>query len=357
MVEHPHKLGRVIRRLAALSVVGVFASGALACAPEKPSKAKLEGNETSESAQDKATIEASPVAVVNGEEISLAEFNRRVRELPEFARVRYATVAQQQDWLDSVAQFEVMADVAEKKGMGERPEVYFALKQAMADQLIEDIVREKLSMDDIDEVAIAAYYQAHKADFERPEARRVVLIEVGTREEAARIRERVLVEMERAEDSAANAFRRAAASYSTDRAVGIKGGDIGFISPGEALAEADEAQQKRARIAEAIAPLEQIGELTPVFALDPGWGLATFIEERAAEVTSMDEAASEIRQILYQERREKIVAEFIASLRKDATIKTFPEVIDALAPAPKPAARDISEITLRKQAAFGVQKP
>lgn len=348
-------------------MAGVLAGVALNCAPEKPSKAKLEGSAKSskgpERAQDKANIEASAVALVNGKAISLGEFNRRLRELPEFARVRYATVSQQQEWLDSVAQFEVMADVAEKKGMGAHPEVYFSLKRAMAEQLLEDVVREKLSMDDITEEAIDAYYQAHSADFERPEARRVVLIEVATREEAARIRKRVLVEMDRAEDSAINAFRRAAAAYSTDRAVGIKGGDVGFISPGETLevgegsAAQKSAQEKRARIAEAIAPLEQVAELTPVFALDPGWALATFIEERPAAQTSPDEAAREIRQILYKRQREKIVEGFIATLRQKADIKTFPEVIEQVKTPPEPSARDISEITLRKQAAFGVQKP
>lgn len=362
MVQHRHKLSRVSRHLAALGAVGILAGAALSCAPEKPSKAKLEGGVKSSkqpaSPQDKASIEASAVAVINGEAISFGEFNRRVRELPEFARVRYATVSQQQEWLDSVAQFEVMADVAEKKGLGAQPEVYWALKRAMAEQLLEDVVREEFSMDDITEEAIEAYYQAHRAEFERPEARRVVLIEVATREEAARIRKRVLVEMDRAEDSAINAFRRAAAAYSTDRAVGIKGGDIGFIPTAEPF-EIDEASahEKRARIARAIAPLEQIAELTPVFALDPGWALATFIEERPAAQTSRDEAAGDIRQILYKKRREKIVEGFIADLRQEAEVKTFPEVIESLKAPPEPSARDISEITLRKQAAFGVQKP
>lgn len=368
MVQERNQLRRCLGRRAVWGAVGIWALSALGCAPEKPSKAKLEGSavaaKASESPQDKASIEATAVARVNGEAISLGEFNRRVRELPEFARVRYATVSQQQEWLDSVAQFEVMADVAEKKGLGQRPEVYFALKQAMADQLLEDVVREKLAMDDIDEAAIDAYYQAHQADFEQPEARRVALIEVATREEAAQLHARVLLSMERAEDSAVNAFRRAAAAYSTDREVAQKGGDIGFIATaapqdaGEGEGESDaHSAQKRARIAEAIARLEQPGELSEVFALDPGWGLAIFIEERPAAKTPKDKAAAEIRQILYTQRREKIVQDFIAELRNKADIKTFPEVLEQVKAPPKPAARDISEITLRKQAAFGVQEP
>src|SRR5690554_906813 len=366
MVQERNQLRRRLGRRAVWGAVGIWALSALGCAPEKPSKAKLEGSavaaKASESPQDKASIEATAVARVNGEAISLGEFNRRVRELPEFARVRYATVSQQQEWLDSVVQFEVMANVAEKKGLGQRPEVYFALKQAMADQLLEDVVREKLAMDDIDEAAIDAYYQAHQADFEQPEARRVALIEVATREEAAQLHARVLLSMERAEDSAVNAFRRAAAAYSTDREVAQKGGDIGFIATaapqdaGEGESDAHSAQ-KRARIAEAIARLEQPGELSEVFALDPGWGLAIFIEERPAAKTPKDKAAAEIRQILYTQRREKIVQDFIAELRNKADIKTFPEVLEQVKAPPKPAARDISEITLRKQAAFGVQEP
>lgn len=368
MLRDRNQRCRWLGRWAAVAALGAGMLSAPGCAPEKPSKAKLEGSAlTATSAQrpqDKANFEARAVAQVNGEAISLGEFNRRVRELPEFARVRYATVTQQQDWLDSVAQFEVMADVAEAKELGKRPEVYFALKQAMADQLLEDVVRDNLAMDDIDDAAIDAYYQAHRGEFEQPAARRVALIEVATREEAAQLRARVLVSMDRAEDSAINAFRRAAAAYSTDREVAQKGGDIGFIAttkPQRAAAgqgETDAASaSKRARIAQAVAALEQPGELSEVFALDPGWGLAIFIEERPAAKTPKDQAAAEIRQILYTQRREKIVQDFIAELRDRAQITTFPEVLDALEAPPKPAARDISEITLRKQPAFGVQQP
>lgn len=362
MVQYRDNLGSIRRCL----LVCVLVGAAVSCAPEKPSTAKLEdgkaGEKIAAKTESSANIEASAVARVNGEAVSLGEFNRRVRELPEFARVRYASVSQQQEWLDSIAQFEVMADVAEKRGLGERPEVYFALKKAMANQLLEDVVREKLSMSDIDEDAIDAYYKAHQSDYQQPQARRVVLIEVATREEAARIRERVAIEMQRAEDSEINAFRRAAAAYSTDRQVGIKGGDIGFVlarSEGKEDADApvDSERQKRARIAAAITPLERPGEVTPVFALDPGWALATFIEERPASKRSREEAAGEIRQTLYEQRRQTIVADFIASLRKDAKIERFSDVVDSIKPAAEPSAREISEITLRKQPAFGVHKP
>src|SRR5690554_5317637 len=108
MVQERNQLRRCLGRRAVWGAGGIWALSALGCAPEKPSKAELEGSavaaKASERAQVKASIEATAVALVNGEALSLGEFDRRVRELAEFARVRYATASQQQEWLDSVAQ-------------------------------------------------------------------------------------------------------------------------------------------------------------------------------------------------------------------------------------------------------------
>lgn len=330
---------------------------AAGCAPEKPSNARLQGPSTqAQTAQLQGNVEQAAVVEVNGEPVTLAQFNRRVAELPEFARVRYATLAQRQEWLTSIAQFEVMADVAEAQGMGARPQVFYALKQAMADQLLEDVVREKLSMRDIDEAQIQEYYQAHIAEFHTPAARRVALIESPTREQAAQLYRRVLTEVEDAQGDEVNAFRRAAAAYSSDRDVANRGGDIGFV----VLATADDAQPAQsprlASIAEAVAALEHPGEVTPVFALDSGWAVATFIEARDAQTRSLDDAATDIRRRLHQARRQQITEEFIASLRQDARIEHVQTPDDTMSP-PARRLREPGQIRLHDAPVFGVEDP
>lgn len=297
-----------------------------ACAPEKPSNARLKTPGGVAGAQESGVeLEQSPVARVNDELITLGEFNRQVSALPEFARVRYDSAAGKQELLESVVHFEVMAEVARRGGFMEDRGVYFALKEALAAEVIEDIAREKASPAEISQRDIEAYYQAHAEEFRAPLARRVALIEIATREEAAQIRRRVEAEMGRAEDSPIYAFRRAAAAYSADPGATLSGGDIGFITaPGTPNEPAESAELgRREQIAQVIFELEEPGELSPIFGLDEGWGLAIFMEEREEEVRELEEAAADIRQQIHDERRREAVQAFIAQLKAEAAVEAL----------------------------------
>jgi hypothetical protein len=331
---------------ATLLIAGLFVAG---CAPEKPSEARLRGDldrtgEAKGNQRPTAEIEKEAVVTVDGEEISLGELNRRLQELPEFARARYSTTEQKQSYLDSVAQFELMADVAEQEGFGDRPEVRYALEAALAGRLVDEVTGEKLSMNDIEDEAIRRYYDSHLDAFRTDEARRVALIEIDSREEAERLREQVLGAMQDASDSPITAFRKQAAQHSVDRAVARKGGDVGFVE------RADAADTEANPVAEQVFSLEEAGEVTPVFEVDGGFALATFFEERKASVTSPEEASGEIRAKLYEQRKQQIERELIAELRESAQIEVDDEVVEAAEGAPEPSQRRVEDIEVSEVA-------
>jgi hypothetical protein len=328
-----------------LVLVCVVPLGAVStgCAPEKPSEARLSGDiDRSDEAAGKkrpsAEIEKEVVVRVDGEEISLGEFNRRLQEMPEFARARFSTTEQKQSYLDSVAQFELMADVAETQGFGERAEVVYALESALADRLVEQVIGQKLSMDDIEDQAIERYYDDHPDEFRTPEGRRVALIRVATRPQAVRLRPQVLEAMDSAEDSAINAFRRQAEQHSTDRVVAKKGGDIGFVAPD--VVETSDAET----IAQQVFALGKIGEVTPVFAVDDGFALATFLERRKASVVSLAEASGEIRAKLYEQRKRQIERDLVAELRQSANIERVAAAMKQAKVSPRPGARRVEDV-------------
>lgn len=329
-------ISRVRTYLLAAAAV-VLAAG---CAPEKPSEKMLQGTvERSDKARPVSEIEKEAVVVVDGEEISLAEFNRRLRELPEFARARFSTVEKKQQYLDTVAQFEMMADVAEERGLGTRAAVLDAMKTALAERVASEVVREKLSMNDIDEAAIERYYSEHPDEFRTPAARRVALIEADTREDAETVRERVIAAIEKADDPVIE-FRRAAAGYSVDREVAKEGGDVGFV-------EAPRADSERPTLAREVFDLEKKGQVSPVFTFDDGFALATFFEERPEKVVSLEEATGEIRQKLYEKRKAELAREFLAQLREDIDVERHQDVAArAEAPPPK-GVRRVEDVPLQ----------
>lgn len=333
----------VLKKLALTAAVATLVA---ACAPEKPSdKRDLRRQASAEESREATNLEQQPVVVVDGEEISLGEFERRLQELPEYARVRYSSIEQKKEYLNSVAQFEVMADVAESKGLGDADAVYFAMKDALAERLLDEVVRQNVEMDAIDQDAVRRYYEAHRDEYRSPAARRVALLEVETRAMAERLRQRLLDKRPEEREERINAFRGAAATYSIDRAAAREGGDIGFVP-------APDADPERPRVAEAVFALSEPGEISPVIDLEDGFGLAIFFEERAASQTSLDEAAREIRQTLYEAEREKFRRQFVAKLREGAEIETFSEVVDDVEPPGEPGPRRVEDVPTRTEPAF-----
>ncbi|GEM_PF-4314050 len=82
---------------------------AVGCAPQKP-----------DPKNDKHDGSA-PLIILEGEEISLNEFNRRIDALPDFAAARLTTIEEKRAYLAAVAQFEVLAHYAAKKGFDKDP--------------------------------------------------------------------------------------------------------------------------------------------------------------------------------------------------------------------------------------------
>jgi hypothetical protein len=96
----------------------------------------LEKPEPTTQVQSETGLSEQPVVIVDGEEIPLAELDRRIERLPSYARSRLASVPSRQKHLDALADFELLADEAERKGYGDDPRVVDAVKEALAKQAL-----------------------------------------------------------------------------------------------------------------------------------------------------------------------------------------------------------------------------
>jgi parvulin-like peptidyl-prolyl isomerase len=337
---------RMSRPITTLLTVAVLVAAAVSCKPEKPSthweRERVAGDE---GAAGTTELDKQPVLIVDGESISLEQFNRRVNQLAEFVRVRYASIERRQGYLDAMAQFEVLADRAEEQGYGARPEVHLALEEALADHLIERVVRQEGAEGSVDHEAVEAYYKANRETFLQPRARRVALIAADSRDYADALAERVRKDVAGSDQDPLTAFRIAAAAYSLDRSSGADGGDIGFV-------EAPEGEPEHAELARAVFELEEPGQITEVIPFDDGFALATFIEERPETLADIDEVSADIRQTLQEQRTARRKREFIDELREQADIETFDEVAGRAQPPEPPGLRRIEQIPVTPEPAF-----
>lgn len=127
-----------------LPLTGVFALvtiGVIACAPERPDERHR--------AREAEAPNADVALVVDGEPVTLQEFQRRIERLPPWGQARLGTVDARTTHLMAVADFELLADEAVRRGYEEDPRVIDRVKQVVANKEREQRMRGNAEMPDL----------------------------------------------------------------------------------------------------------------------------------------------------------------------------------------------------------------
>lgn len=334
-------------------VLVAAASFALGCPPEKPSeRADSEKSEPSAASEPTGPGEYARrgdreiLATVDGEVIARSDLERLLERLPEYARARLRASLESEgarrQYLRSLVQFEVMADRAERQGLGGAPEVRDALKSAVAERAIRDELRSRVSLDDVSEDEIEAYYRENAEEYRQPERRAGLVLATESRDRARRIRDE-LAGVEGSVEERIRAFRTRASRASVDSASARNGGDVGWI----AAPELEEAQPERPRVADVIFGLDEKGEVSNVFRVGDRWYVAMWRDRRSASRRPLADVASDIRSKLYERRRRRERDKLVEAWRDDADIEIDDSAVERLeAPAPRRRSR-IEEIPVR----------
>ncbi len=163
---------------------------------------------------------------------------------------------------------------------------------------------------------IRAYYEAHKKLFVTPERIRAshILIKVEPKaNKAYREKARKKIEMIREKISKGEDFAALAKKYSQGPS-GAKGGDLGYFSRGQMVKPFEDA-------AFALKP----GEVSGIVETRFGFHIIKVADRKAAVVSDYGEVKEKIRQNLVREETRKAVGNYVATLKKTAEIRTFPE--------------------------------
>ena len=303
------------------AVVGVVISTALmGCAPEKPSDARAADLEVAMDSFENLEDQEAVVARVGGEEITREEFDRRVEGLVDFARLRLQSAEQREDFLARIVEFEIMADEAELRGYGEHARTRHAMKEAMVDIMVEEWLRNEVSIAEIDEVDRAQYFEEHEGDFLEPERRRVAQIVVDTRDDAEELRQRWEDGQLNGDDDDKTRFQRFAFYYSLERQSGDRGGDLGWRESGE-----------ESRFGEDVFDWEPERVYGP-FDDDGEWVLKMVIEMEDEVSPVAEELEQQIVHRIYEERRQRARDQWVEGLTASADVELWPERLDAIEP-------------------------
>ena len=342
----------VARTVAAvLLAVAVGVGGA--CAPTKPSEETRPGGESDpgSGADDRAKAgnekRRTVVARLNGESFTLAELESRLDRLPAYIRTRYqgpggdgdGPVEKKQEYLRGLVQFELLADVAEARGLGDHPHVRHMMKQSLADRAVQKKLRREVSMSDIPEEDIEQRYREHRDQYRELEKRRTLAVVTGSRGRAERLRERLATRGYDGTDHKIEVFRRVASRASVDPSSARRGGALGAVLP-----PSEETQYPA--VAEVVYGLDGRAELSEVFRVDDRWYVAMWARRREASTTPLAEVERKLRTELHEERKAELRDEQTAAWRQEATIDRAEGLISQLEAPEQPRKVRTDEIPI-----------
>lgn len=272
------------------------------------------------------------VARVNGEPITLEEFNKALlpyspskEEIPALKGRVLDQLIEKRLKLQEVRRLGLTVTDEElnqriRETMGSYPKSEFAVFLNKEETTFEEwkngvgenILLEKLITSQVylpikvSEKEITTYYQEHQDQFKEPKKFRIRQILAESQAEA----EEILKALGKGEEFEELARKR---SLSPDRE---RGGDMGYFSLGEMLAEWEEAVGK-------LSP----GEVSYPVESPYGWHIFKLEKVLPPRMVSLPEARKKIKEKLLLESREKALREWLLGLRAQVEIKINEELL------------------------------
>jgi EpsD family peptidyl-prolyl cis-trans isomerase len=196
-----------------------------------------------------------PVAVINGETITVEKLNRMYANLNTQMRTNYDQNGGKGAFLENYIRKRLMLQEAFKTGFDKKPEVVAALDSARESALFDRYVRDVVAAGIVTEKDVRDYYDAHPEDFATPEKVHVRHIVVAvtnagpaprTDSQAIEQISKIAAALRAADVSSAMGkpdeatmaklrlahFEEAAKKYSEDGSA-ESGGDLGWMSKGQ----------------------------------------------------------------------------------------------------------------------------
>ncbi|HEY5432631.1 MAG TPA: peptidylprolyl isomerase [Coriobacteriia bacterium] len=187
------------------------------------------------------------------------------------------------------------------------------LREQITNSLLTDAVSSKVASGGAAPTAaqVKAYYDANKSQFGTPAQVHAEHILLATKDKA-------LAQTVLAKVKAGGNFAALAKQYSTDPGTKDNGGDLGWAAPTAYVTE----------FADAVDTMK-VGDVKLVQS-QFGWHIVKLLGRRAATQQTLQQATAAVTQTLQQNARADAFAQYLAGLRKKATIEIFDKKLETL---------------------------
>lgn|GEM_PF-3005202 len=317
---------------------------ATACAPKPPSieehLAKTRVDPAVRTSSDAGTGDDRVVAEFAGGRLTVADVRRWTDGWTEFDRIRYQSPDRKRELVQELVALELLAREALTAGYDKRPDVLALLKREVARRYLDDKVASQVTLKDVSEPDVQAYFDAHRAEYLVPETRRLRHLVVAREALARQVRTELDAAIPAGDPVAGlAAWERVGEQYNEDRETRALGGDLGWVDATGSVRGTVRDAHVCAALAEAVFAVEGGWGVAGPVRCDDKWELGLVTEVRAARQQPLDEVASRLRNRLLQERREAARRELIDQLRSQAGVTIDEAAVQALEPAAAPGTK------------------
>jgi len=249
-------------------------------------------------------VSQEPLAVINGEIVTLEDFNQYWDMIPD----NYKMQLNKEDVLEQLITQTLLIQKADELNLPEDPDVAFQIKntvdQILIQFLLEKEIVEKTTLTDED---IESYYEENKENYWQEEEVHALNILVETEEQA----QEVMKQLEEGQEFDLLATEISIASSAS------KGGDIGFISKGTLMTEIEEQLF-----------ILNPGEISEIIPTENGFHIFKVLEKNPSGYLELAEVQIEIESQLLPLKQQEVFDQYLKDIEDQAVIEKNVTLLD-----------------------------
>jgi len=280
-------------------------------------KSTVPGTPGSESSSSKKK-EGPVLASVNGEIITVEDFQEEIDSLPEYTRKQLQSADQKQKRVDNMIKEVLLRQEAEKRGLDRDPEIQRKVNRyrnrLITEKLYQEVAREQGSIDD---AAVQKYYDENKSQYlqkERIRASQILILVPpdATPEKSAEAKAKA--EEVQAKARAGEDFAELAKQYS-EGPTSVRGGDLGYFQRGRMVPEFEETAFS----------IQNVGDVSDIVKTKFGYHVIKLTDRQPEKLLDLGEVKERIVRQLESKNRRDIRNTLDQDLRQKANIVVHQE--------------------------------
>jgi len=269
-----------------------------------------QGSSTSGGATSEGKKEGKVLAEVNSGTITTGDFDRELKNLPEYLKAMADTPQGRKEMLDTMIIRELILQQASKDGLDKGAEIEEKLQDLKKRLIVESFLKKKVEVESkVSDEDMKKFYEQNKDKFKSGEQVKASHILVKSEKEAKEI----LAQLK----SGGN-FEELAKKNSVDSS-SAKGGDLGWFGKGSMVPAFEKA---------ALALKE--GQISDVVKSDFGFHIIKLTGKRPAGIRPFEEVKEQIKGAIMPTKQQEVFQKIKEELKKTAKIAIKEDVLNSV---------------------------